>query len=133
MKGICRVFLKISRNYLSAQQGMTLVESLVALAILSVSVTAYILALSTGSIAARTQEEDALAQGLARSQMETVKAAAYDATGATYTPVSAPAGYSITVGADSSLYSDNSIQKVTVTVSRTGTAVFILEGYKVDR
>ena len=137
MKGIIRrvraSYLKQIRVLESSQQGMSLVETLVALAILGVSVTAFILALSTGSIATRTQEEDLIAQGLAQSQMETVKAADYDSSGVTYAPVSAPAGYSVTVAADSSFYSDNDIQKLTVTVSREGSAVLTVEGYKVNR
>jgi prepilin-type N-terminal cleavage/methylation domain-containing protein len=112
------------------ERGMTLVETLVALAILGVSVTAFILALSTGTIATRTLEEDALVQGLAQTQMETIKAAVYAAS---YTPMSAPSGYSIAVSASSSLYGDSNIQKVTVAVSYSGSTLWTLEGYKVNR
>jgi prepilin-type N-terminal cleavage/methylation domain-containing protein len=114
-------------------RGMTLVETLVAIAILGVSVTAFILALSTGTIATRNQGEDVRAQGLAQTQMETIKAAAYDITGASYTAVSTPPGYAIDISTDSSLYSNNSIQKVTVAVSHAGSTLLTLEGYKVDR
>jgi prepilin-type N-terminal cleavage/methylation domain-containing protein len=115
------------------EQGMTLVETLVAIAILGVSTSAFILALSTGAIAVRMQAEDARAQGLARSQMETIKAAVYDSTGASYSTISTPAGYSLSLNTNAALYSDSSIQKITITVLHNGTTVYSLEGYKVDR
>jgi prepilin-type N-terminal cleavage/methylation domain-containing protein len=127
-----RLLKKTLRNLLG-EQGMTLVETLVAIAVLGVSSTTFILALSTGTIAVRTQDEDALAQGLARSQMETIKAAAYDSTGASYSTISTPAGYSISLNTNSALYSDSNIQKITVIVLHNGTVLYSLEGYKVHR
>ncbi len=112
---------------------MTLVETLVALSILGVSATAFILALSTGTIATRAQEEDAIAQGLAQAQLEQIKAEAYDPSGTAYTHLSPPAGYGIAVSVDSSLYSNNHIQKIAVTISSEGNPLWTLEGYKVDR
>jgi|WetSurMetagenome_2_1015567.scaffolds.fasta_scaffold585502_2 prepilin-type N-terminal cleavage/methylation domain-containing protein len=133
MKKYFQWSLKIISRILSGEQGMTLVETLVAIAILGVSVAAFILALSAGSIAVRMQEEDAQAQGLARSQMETIKAAAYDSTGASYSTISAPAGYSLSLSTNSALYSNSNIQKISVTVLHNGASVYALEGYKVDR
>jgi prepilin-type N-terminal cleavage/methylation domain-containing protein len=126
-------FLKNIAGCSSGEAGMTLVETLVAIAILGVSVTAFILALSTGTIATRNQEEDALAQALAQTQMETIKAAAWDVSGASYTAISPPTGYSLVITTNSSLYSTSNIQKVTVAVFRAGSAILTLEGYKVNR
>jgi prepilin-type N-terminal cleavage/methylation domain-containing protein len=125
--------LKKLAGFSSGQAGMTMVETLVAIAILGVSVTAFILALSTGTIATRNQDEDALAQGLAQTQMETIKAAVYDTTGVSYTAIVAPAGYGLTISTNSSLYSNSNIQKVTVAVSRGGSTILTLQEYKVDR
>jgi prepilin-type N-terminal cleavage/methylation domain-containing protein len=68
---------RIIRRF-TGEAGMSLAETLVAIAILGVSAAAFITALSTGSIAVNTQDEGVTAQGLAQTQMEVIKAAAYD-------------------------------------------------------
>jgi prepilin-type N-terminal cleavage/methylation domain-containing protein len=125
--------IKKTAGRAAGESGMTLVETLVAIAILSISVTAFILALSTGAIATRTYDEKALAQGLAQTQMETIKAAAYDATGISYAIISPPAEYGITIRISPVPGGNNNIQKVTVAVSHGADTVFNLEGYKADR
>ncbi len=112
---------------------MTLVETLVAIAILGVSVSTFVMALSAGSLAVRNLDDDALARGLARSQMETIKAADYKLTGAEYNKINTPEGYDLDIVADPDLYSKTSIQKVTVNVLFEGNTVYSLEGYRVDR
>jgi len=61
--------------------GFGLAETLIAVAILGVSLTGFISSLSAGSIAADTQHEAAISQRLAQSQMEIIKAAEYDSSG----------------------------------------------------
>lgn len=115
------------------EAGFSLVESLVAVAILGVSLTALISNLSVGSLAVNLQNESTLAQQLAQTQMETIKAAAYDSTGASYTLISSPEGYAVSVNTDSAIYSNSHIQKITVNVAHDGVTVITLEDYKVDR
>jgi Tfp pilus assembly protein PilV len=123
---------KIIRRW-KGEAGIGLVETLVATAILGVGVVAFITDLSAGSIAVNVQNESVIAQGLAQTQMEAIKAAPYSSTGASYTTISAPPGYAITINTNSSIYSDNQIQKITVTVTHDSNTVLTLEEYKVNR
>lgn len=111
---------------------MTLVETLVAIAILGVSATAFVTALSTGSIATSTQDERTIAEGLAQSQIEFIKSQTYDATGVSYSAITCPTGYSVSVNANSAIYSNNNIQKITISVSHNSNVVLTLEDYKVN-
>ena len=116
-----------------SQAGMTLVESLVAIAILAVCASTFILALSTGMTAARLQDTSVIGGSLAQSQMESIKAAAYDSSGASYAPISLLAGYTLTINTNSTIYGTPDIQKVTVIVSYSGSVVSTLEDYKEKR
>ena len=121
--GLCR------RN----ESGIALVETVVAIGLLGGVALAFISGLSTGSLAAREQGEETVAQRLAQSQQETIKAASYDSTGASYAAVTAPTGYSIGITVNSALYADSNIQKITVTISHNGVTVLTNEAYKVNR
>jgi type II secretory pathway pseudopilin PulG len=129
------VFAKLKRvlSHFKDERGIGLVESLVAIAILGVSVTALITDLSAGSIAVNVQSDAVLAQSLAQSQLETIKGATYDTAGTSYTVISAPSGYAVSVNTNSSIYSNNNIQKITVTVTHSGNPILVVEDYKVNR
>jgi type II secretory pathway pseudopilin PulG len=106
---------------------------LVAIAIFGLCAAAFIGALSTGSISTRLHGEQVVARNLAQSQIEKLKAASFDSSGASYSAISAPAGYSITVTPSQISGGDINIQKLTVTVSHNGNSVVSLEDYKVNR
>ncbi|MBN1191523.1 MAG: type II secretion system protein [Dehalococcoidales bacterium] len=133
MKTRFKELLRKSLRAPCGERGMTLVETLVAIAILGVIVTTFVPALSAGAISVSAQAEDARVQGLARSQMEMIKAADYDPGGFSYPGIDTPAGYAVNVIADSSLYGSGNIQKITVNVSREGSLIYSLEGYKANR
>ena len=115
------------------QNGLGLVETLVAVAILGTSVVAFVVALSTGSIAVGKQDEEVVAQGLAQAQLEYTKSQAYDAEASTYPAVTAPAGYTVSVAVSAVPSTDEDIQKITVDVLRGGESIIIVEDYKVNR
>ncbi len=75
------------------ERGVTLVESIVAIALLGGGVLTLILTMSGGALAVNENERQAIAQGLARTQLEDVKNLPYDPGASTYPPVSAPDGY----------------------------------------
>lgn len=127
-----QVFAQI-KKLVQAQTGLGLVETLVAVAILGTSVVAFVVALSTGSIAVGKQDEDVVAQGLAQSQLEYVKSCSYDAGASTYPAEAAPEGYTISVGVSSVPNTDDDIQKVTVSIIRDGENILTVEDYKVNR
>jgi type II secretory pathway pseudopilin PulG len=123
-----RIFIINSRH-----QGSTLVEALVAIAILGVCASTFVLALSTGMISARVQDTSVMGDTLAQTQMESIKASPYDSSGASYSLISVPTGYSIAIQTNSTIYSTTNIQKISVTVSYSGSTLSTLEDFKVNR
>lgn len=119
---------------LPGEKGAGLVESLIAVAIMAIAVTAFLAAFSTGSLAVRRADKGVTAENLARSQLEYTKSQAYVAAPASYdtiTPV--PAGYSISSDATSIAGRDANIQKITVTATRDGKVLLVLEDFKLNR
>jgi type II secretory pathway pseudopilin PulG len=121
------------QNVAQDQRGLGLVETLIAVAILGTSVVAFAAGLSAGSISVREQDEMAVAQGLAQTQLEYTKSLDYVPGAVTYPPLAAPPGYSLSIGVSTVPDADINIQRITVTVSREGDDTFTVEGYKVNR
>ena len=115
------------------QRGLGLVEALVALAILGTSVVAFVVALSTGTIAIGEQDKEVVAQGLAQTQLEFTKSCVFSPGAITYPAVDAPSGYAIDVGVNSVPGAGPDIQKITVSVLRDGQNVLTVQDYKVNR
>ena len=116
---------------LQDQRGLGLVESLIAVAILGVVIVTFVVALSVGSITVQAQDEQVVAQRLARTQLEYIKGYPYNVS--TYPAIDAPAGYAISVSVNSSIYADSDIQKITVTISKDSEELLAVEDYKVNR
>lgn len=116
----------MGRGWVQDERGASLVEALVAVAILGLAIVAALTALSTGSLAVATVDQEATAQSLARWQLEEIKAAPYSAT---YSAITQP-DYTISVGVDPMAAN---IQKITVTISRASKVLQVVEGYKVNR
>lgn len=115
------------------QRGLSLVETLVAVAILGTSVVAFAAALSAGSIAVGEQAEEVAAQSLVRTQLEYTKSYPYDTEATTYPTVDTPEGYAISVGVAPIPDTDDDIQKITVTISRESENIMTVADYKVNR
>ena len=71
MKTIKKWFRQIKVRF-KDENGIGLVESLAAVAILGFAGTAFVLSLSTGAIAVREGDQETTAQSLARAQLEYV-------------------------------------------------------------
>ena len=127
------VFTGLRRTVMDGQDGVGLVEVLVAVAILGVTLVTFLTAISTGSIGVATTEERVTAENLARSQLEYAKSQAYLAAPASYVTVTPPTGYAVSADATSLPEGGSAIQKITVTVTRNGEMVLTVEDYKVDR
>ena len=111
------------------EQGFTLIEVLVSLALLGTIAVSFLSGLGTAAMATLTTDKLETAKNLAETQMEYVKGQAYDTS---YIPASIPAeytGYTATIGVEP--LQDSHIQKITVTIEHQGKAVTELEGYKV--
>lgn len=120
------------KTILRNQSGFTLIETLIAVAILGVTAVIFINSLNTSSRMVVSVDKDETAKNLAEYQMEYVKNQDY---GASYEPGPIPEsyyGYSANITTSSITSRDGNIQKVTVNISYNGTQTFSLEGYKVN-
>ena len=137
----------------SNEAGVSLIETLMALALLGLIGAAFLSGLFTVSKATLLADEQATGESLARSQMEYVKSQGYidydDPGHGTYELITPPAGsgYSIDFTAvpfdpatgisydetGGVFDSDVGIQKITVTVERGDKSVLTVEDYKVYR
>ena len=120
------------------ESGTTLLEILVALTILGIISVAFLSGLTTTSQAAIISDRRATAESLALSQMESVKQAAYVYEATQYTPIQVPddvsyTGFSAAIVAEAIESPDDGVQKITVTITRSGEDIYVLQGYKVDR
>ena len=120
------------------ESGVTFLETIVALAILSAITVTFLTGLATASKAAYISDEQTTAERLAQSQMEWVKNTSYSYNATEYSPAPIPGGkdyinYSATIVAEPLHNPDDGIQKIMVTVKRSDENVITLEGYKVER
>jgi len=129
-----------------AERGVTLVETLVALALMGIIAAAFLGGLATVSKATFIVDEQAMAENLARSQMESVKSQSYisyaNPDHGNYGLITAPDGYSVEItvvpvdpntGQPLPSGQDNGMQKITAIVKHQGKQVITFESYKVNR
>lgn len=118
------------------QTGFTLIEVLVAVAILAAIGVTFIRAIDVGYRSVRIQDEKTQAEALIRSQLDDIKVSPYLDSGNYTVTVSLPTQYSMTINveppqqigtADNNTtledlvgYSVTTIQEITVSVFRTG-------------
>ena len=119
-------------------RGVSLIETLVALAILGAITATFLNGLMTASKASFTADEQTTAESLAQSQMEWIKNATYVEDTAQYPPALMPSGgdyvnYSAVIAVEPLHDPDEGIQKITVTIKRSDNTIITLEGYKRQR
>ncbi len=129
---------KISGIFTSSESGVTLIETVVALAILGTIAVTFLSGLATTSRAAFIADEQATAESLAESQMECAKNVNYSYEATEYSPAPIPSdkdylNYTAAITAEPLYNPDDGIQRITITVKRSNKEVIKLEGYKVDR
>ena len=120
------------------ERGFSLIEVLVALALLGIIAVAFLGGLATASKAIFIADERATSESLARSQMEYVKNLTYEYEATEYDidPNLSLDGYTLSVAVDPLHEPDKGIQEITVTVIHNynnDKEVIILEDYKVNR
>lgn len=122
------------RTVSSGESGSTLVEVIIAVAILAIAITGLLAGFSTGSLSIRKTDRLITVENLARSQLELTRSQTYLAAPSSYASVTpVPAGYSISSDATSIAGRDANVQKITVTVQYEGNVLLTLEGFKLDR
>ena len=113
------------------QQGFTLVEVLISIALLSAIGATFLAAIGVGSKAILTADKMDTGKQLAISQMEYIREMAYSDS---YTAASIPdeyAAYTVQIDCESVTSRNSDIQKVVVITSLQGEEVYRLEDYKV--
>ncbi len=121
-----------------SESGLSILETLVALAIISAIGVTLLSSIATTSKAFIVADEQTTAESLARLQMETAKKATYVSGATSYTAAAVPGsadytGYTANIIAAALNYPDDGIQKITVSVNRTSRELIRLESYKVNR
>jgi prepilin-type N-terminal cleavage/methylation domain-containing protein len=137
----------------NGQQGLTLIEILVALGIIAAVAAVFLAGMATSSKAVIISQERVAAESLSKSELEYVKSLAYrDATWSYTLPSDPPswdlthalpdgyAGYSIQVDAtqieidpDNPVGDDDGLQRITININYRGDPSFTLVGYKVKQ
>ena len=123
------------------EQGVTLVETLVALAIFGLVGVVFLGGLTTSSYAVIVSQERVAAESLAKSQIDYIKSQGYIMEGeGSYELIDVPAdlstqGYTVEIIPQVDLPSDGdeNVQRISVTVKRHGNTVLTLTDYKVNR
>jgi len=119
------------RLNIGSEKGISLIETVVALALLGVIAVAFLGGLGTASKTLMITDEQATAKTLAESLMEDVKSRDYATV---YDVTIIPTEYvGYTAEIDAQNLHDTNIQRITVTVEHNSKEVLVLEGYKVNR
>lgn len=117
------------------QRGNTLLEALIAVAILGTTAVIFLGGIFTGLIGGVEIEEHLIAENLARTQLEDIKSQPYNVDNQYPVTVSPPPGYTVLISVTDLSPSEypNSLQKTAVMVSREGRNIITVETLKVNR
>jgi hypothetical protein len=131
-------------SLITDQRGSALVEELVTVAVIGLGLSILVAMITTGAVGVRMIDDRSTAEILARSQLELIAEAPYQADPAANpypTPAPVP-GYTISVSfrywdSTSSSFTPSTVndglQEVTITVSDSDGPLYSLSGYKTDR
>lgn len=137
-----RWLLKRKLRLFREQTGFTLIEVLVAVGILGLIGTGVLAAFNTNARAARTLDEQVVAANLATGHLEAIRELSYAATYPNAGDnITIPFQYSVVINTEFSSdgdtwsddYTDETLQKITVIVSREGKGVLSLCTYRTKR
>ncbi len=122
------------------QQGFTLIEQIVSVAIMALVLVAGIAALSTSSLGLTVTVSRNQAMNLAQDQMECIKALPFNPQNYSADCLVAADGYLVTTGVvvsgDAEFppeLSDDNVRVIKVNVLRGGSSILEIEDFKVDR
>ena len=121
---------------MKGNKGFALIETIVALALLGIVAVVFLSSIGTAANATIVNDEQAIAESLARSEIEYIKDCSYQYSATEYpidTALDIPDGWSVNTAVEALHDPDDGIQKVTVTVQRSGKDKLSVIAYKVER
>ena len=118
---------------MKSEKGFSLIETLIGVGLLSFVGVGFLSAIDTGFRGIGKVEEFGVGESLVRTQLEDIKDSPYDDIAPIEYPVTAdpPPGYSVSIEVQPN--GDNTLQTITVTISRDGKGVLKLESLKVKQ
>ncbi len=126
-----RNFRLTSGLFSGTEKGASLIETLVALALMGIIAVSFMGGLATSSKSRSIADEHVSARLIAESQMEDIKKQTYSFSYDTAQIPPGYEGYSSTVAIDN--MRNGNIQKITVAVRHHNRTIVTLESYKVNR
>lgn len=142
-KGRRQITFPVSRSTRKGEEGLTLIEILVALGILAAVAVVFLMGMSTSSKAVMTSQKRVTVESLAKSELEYIKSCPYDKNDPPIYRIdpnlSIPANYNVSYTAErmdpkkDGYNTDDGMQKITVTVSHKGEPSITVEGYKLKQ
>jgi type II secretory pathway pseudopilin PulG len=118
------------RPALHDERGTLLMETLIAVSVFTLLGAAVMTSMSATGRAAQSIDENATSENLARNQIETVLAAAYQDPPHTFATITPPAGYAVTAQAVELVSGETNIAKIIVSVTRNGEPTLTLESVR---
>ena len=137
-----RLSSKARRAFRGGSRGFSMLEVVIAIALLGIIAVSVLSALQTAALALVSADRRATAESLARTQMEYVRYSPYDSELAEGHPqydldpeITLPPDFGVVTTAirlnkDENPNDDDGIQQITVTVSHDGLVVVTLEDFK---
>ena len=137
------ICFRVIRTWRNGERGLSLIEILVALAILAAVAVVFLVGMTTASRSVLINEEEVQIDSLAKSESEYVMNSTYNETDdpPVYSldpNIAVPQGYSVAVTAErldpkeDGLTNDDGLQRIRVTVSRGGPS-FTIISFKVKK
>ena len=115
------------------ERGISILEELIALALIVLALTVFLGGLSVGSAGVGVVHKRVSSENLARAGLEHIKNVPYETGAGAYeaaiaeVPVDAVPGYSLMVATQTL---DTNLQLITITVKSGEQTAFVMEGYK---
>ncbi len=119
-----------ARARIRDERGTMMVEALIAVSVFTLLGAAVLSGSTATRNASASAEQAAVAENIARNQLETILAAPYQDPPHSYAPISTPPGYAVTADAQELIGGDTNIAIISVAVTLNGEPILTLESLR---